>query len=79
MQINSNSLVSISETNQNFSKIARIVDKLGYAVISKNNKLKYVLIDYSKFLNLCESENEMIDMVARKVLEENIDAFKELA
>ena len=38
MNININNLVSISEANQNFSKIARMVDENGVAVILKNNK-----------------------------------------
>ena len=37
MQINLNNLVSISEANQNFSKVARMVDENGAAVILKNN------------------------------------------
>ena len=37
MMINSNTLVSITEANQNFSKVARLVDEQGSAVILKNN------------------------------------------
>lgn len=36
MKVNINNLVSISEANQNFSKVARLVDKDGAAVILKN-------------------------------------------
>ncbi len=35
MKININNLVSISEANQNFSKVARLVDENGAAVILK--------------------------------------------
>lgn len=48
MNININNLVSISEANQNFSKIARMVDENGAIVILKNNEPRYVLIDYSQ-------------------------------
>ena len=37
MIVNTNSLISINEANENFSKVTRIVDKNGSAVILKNN------------------------------------------
>lgn len=36
MNINTNDRVSITEANQNFSKIARLVDEKGTAVITRN-------------------------------------------
>ena len=36
MTIDTNTMVSISEANQNFSKVARLVDECGSAVILKN-------------------------------------------
>ena len=36
MNIDTNNLVSITEANQNFSKIARMVDENGSVVILKN-------------------------------------------
>ena len=35
MNINTNSLVSITEANQNFSRVARLVDETRAAVIKK--------------------------------------------
>jgi Phd_YefM. len=49
MQIDTKSLVSISEANQNFSKVARLVDENGAAIILKNNTPRYVLIEFSQF------------------------------
>ena len=40
MKIDLNNLVSITEANQNFSKVARMVDENGAAVILKNNSPK---------------------------------------
>ncbi len=37
MTIDTKTLISISEANQNFSKVARLVDEYGSAVILKNN------------------------------------------
>lgn len=43
--INTNAIVSASEANQNFSRVTRIADAQGQAVIFKNNKPKYLLVD----------------------------------
>ncbi len=79
MNININNLVSISETNQNFSKIARMVDENGAVVILKNNKPRYVLIEYSQL----EKEEIIGDMevedVAKNILSRHKKAFEELA
>ena len=79
MQINLNNLVSISEANQNFSKVARMVDENGAAVILKNNAPRYVLIDYSKLQQDCTAENEQVEEVANNFLKKHLRAFKELA
>jgi len=79
MQINTKSLVSITEANQNFSKVARLVDEQGVAVILKNNRARYVILDYSRFEALQQEGAEQIDAVAQRVLERNMEAFRELA
>ena len=48
MVINTDNLVSITEANQNFSRVARMVDENGAAVILKNNVPRYVLIAFSQ-------------------------------
>ena len=48
MKIDTNTMVSITEANQNFSKVARLVDEHGTAVILKNNVPRYLVIDFSK-------------------------------
>lgn len=83
MQINLENLVSISEANQNFSKIARLVDANGTAVILKNNVPKYVLVDYQTLLEQQDKESaisdDTLDSVANSILSRHLDAFKELA
>ena len=37
MIIDTNTMISITEANQNFSKVAKVVDEHGTAVILKNN------------------------------------------
>ena len=45
MKIDTNTIVSVSEANQNFSRVTRIAEKNGQAVIFKNNRPKYMVID----------------------------------
>ena len=79
MYIDLKNLVSISEANQNFSKVARMVDENGAAVILKNNTPRYVLIEYSKLQDNTEADNEMLEDVATRLLEKHKKAFEELA
>ena len=79
MNINMNNLVSISEANQNFSKIARLVDENGAAVILKNNKPKYVLIEYSQLEKEEIALDSEVEQVAKNVLSRHMKAFEELA
>ncbi len=79
MDINSKKIVSISEANQNFSKVARQADKEGEVYIFKNNKPKYKLIDLENDTSVIMSDEEKIDFVAMRVLKKYRVAFEELA
>ena len=79
MNINTNQIVSISEANQNFSRVARIVDKNGEVIIFKNNKPKYKLIDIDSDTTIEMTDDEKIDFFAARVLEQYRRAFEELA
>ena len=48
MTVDTNTMISITEANQNFSKVAKVVNEHGTAVILKNNKPRYLVIDFSK-------------------------------
>lgn len=77
MQINTKSIVSITEANQNFSKVARLVDEQGIALILKNNKPRYIIIDYKEMEDF--KQDIMIEEAVRRILEQNMKAFKELS
>lgn len=79
MKIDINNLVSISEANQNFSKVARLVDENGVAVILKNNVPRYVLIEYSQIEKLEAVGDEEIDKVAKRLLSKHMKAFQALS
>lgn len=83
MDIKKNSLISISDVNKNFTKASHIVDEEGIAVVLKNNKPKFVIIDFDHYEQLYneleEKRNKLIDELADKVIDENMEAFLELA
>ena len=49
MTVDTNLLVPMTDANQNFSKVARMVDEDGMAVIMKNNKPRYVVVDFDEY------------------------------
>ncbi len=79
MTIDTNTLVSITEANQNFSKVARLVDEHGTAVILKNNVPRYLVIDFSK----AEKDSTVLDedvlSISKQLIEQNREAYEVLA
>ena len=67
MKIDLNNLISIIEANQNFSKVARMVDEKGAAVILKNNAPKYVIIDYSKLQEETIADDMLVQEAATQL------------
>lgn len=79
MKIDTNTIASMTEANQNFSRVARIADRYGEAVIFKNNRPKYRLVDLEQDHDLELTDDEKIDIVAKRLLNEYRPAFLELA
>ena len=79
MQIDTDEIVTMTAANQNFSAVARQTDRDGRTVIFKNNRPKYLLIDLDGGEYLDLTEEERIDVVARRVLARHRAAFLELA
>ena len=79
MLLNTKKIVTITDANQNFSKVARLVDEEKSVVILKNNRPKYVLIEYEEFAKEAKSEEDKLYDIANRVLEDNIEAFRELS
>lgn len=79
MTIDTNTMVSITEANQNFSKVARLVDEHGTAIILKNNVPRYLVIDFNK----AESERMALDEdvmnISKRLIEQNMKAYEVLA
>ncbi len=79
MLVNTKDLISLTEANQNFSKVARKVDEKGSVLIMKNNNPRYVVIDFKRIEELQISGKDRIETISSKILEDNLEAFKELA
>ena len=79
MNINIENLISISEANQNFSRVTRLVDEKGTAVILKNNVPRYILLDYNLLSQNSTADDVDVDVAATRILSKHIKAFEELA
>ncbi|MDD6610086.1 MAG: type II toxin-antitoxin system Phd/YefM family antitoxin [Subdoligranulum variabile] len=79
MVINTDNLVSITEANQNFSRVARLVDENGAAVILKNNTPRYVLIEFSQLESEQQASDEDVLVISRRLMAKNKEALNQLA
>ena len=72
-------LVSITEANQNFSRVARMVDENGAAVILKNNVPRYVLMEFSQVEDEQQAKDEDILEISKRLIAKNKQAYEVLA
>lgn len=79
MNVNSKSLVSITEANQNFSKVARLVDENGSVVILKNNVPRYLVIDFSRAEEEQLASDEDVMAISKRLIAKNREAYEVLA
>ena len=79
MTVDTNNLVSITEANQNFSKVARLVDENGSAIILKNNVPRYVIMELSEVEKLQTAPDEDVNEISKRLIDKNLKAYKEFA
>ena len=79
MVINTKQIVSMTDANQNFSRVARLADTHGNVVIFKNNYPKYLVIDLAQETLLDLTDDEKIEITAKHILQKHRKAFEELA
>ena len=79
MMIDTKNLVSITEANQNFSKVARLVDERGSAVILKNNVPRYLSVEFSQAEQMGLAPDEDVMELSARLIRQNRDAYEELA
>ena len=79
MNINTKNLVSITEADQNFSKVARLVDESGAVVILKNNVPRYLVMEFSSAEQEQLAADEDVMSISRRLIEKNRQAYEVLA
>ena len=79
MTINTKNLISITEANQNFSKVARMVDENGAVIILKNNVPRYMLVEFHEAEEVETADEEDVMAISKRLIEKNRTAYQELA
>lgn len=79
MNIDTNTMISISEANQNFSKVAKLVDQYGSAVILKNNTPRYLIVEFEQADKIQTVSDDDLLAVSKKIMERNHTVYEELA
>ena len=79
MNIDTKTIIPISVANQNFSKVARLVDQYGSAVIMKNNAPRYIIYEFSQADTLQEAADDDVLASSMKLMQRNAHVYEELA
>ena len=79
MTIYTKTVVSMTEANQNFSKVTRIADQYGRAVVFKNNVPRYLVIQFAIADQVEDAAKSEVLASASKLMDLYDDAFKALA
>jgi hypothetical protein len=77
--INTDNLVSITDANQNFSRVARMVDENGVAIILKNNVPRYILMEFDYLEEEQIAGDEDIQEISKRLMAKNKYAYEVLA
>ena len=78
MNVSTDSLVSITEANQNFSRVARLVDEKGAVIVLKNNVPRYLIVEFNSAEKTQIAENENVAAISRRLIEKNRQAYEVL-
>jgi len=79
MMINTENIVTITEANQNFSRVARLVDEKGSVIILKNNVPHYLLIEFKQAEGEQAASDEDVMSISRRIIAKNREAYEVLA
>lgn len=79
MMVDINTLISMTEVNQDFSKVAKLVDENGAAIILENNVPRYVIMEFPAAEKPRFASDGEVSRISEKLIENNLEAYKELA
>lgn len=77
MSLNSENFVTLDTANKNFLSVIEKVDKCNKVVILKDNKPQYVISKF-KEKEVKTSENEQLEVIAKKLIKKHKKAFEVL-
>ena len=79
MMINTDNLVSITDANQNFSRVVRMVDEDRAAIIFKNTVPSYILMEFNQMEAEQLAGDEDIQEISKRLMAKNKHAYEVLA
>jgi len=79
MTIDSKTIITEDEVKQDFTRATKIAEEFGQAVIFKDHRPKFMLIDLENSPVFDLTDDEKIDVVAARILKRFKSAFDELA
>ena len=79
MNINTDTIIPISLANQNFSKVARLVDQYGSAVIMKNNAPRYIIYEFNQADYMQVASDDVVLTASKELMQRNKHVYEELA
>ncbi|WP_298025540.1 type II toxin-antitoxin system Phd/YefM family antitoxin [uncultured Dialister sp.] len=71
-------MIPMTEANRNFSKVARMVDERGAAVIMKNNRPRYLILNFDTLEDGTAGDEE-VEAISKKLMQQNRTAYEVLA
>lgn len=74
MRIDTNTMIPMTEANRNFSKVARMVDEKGSAVIMKNNRPRYLIVNFDTLEDGTAGDEE-VEAISKKLIKQNRTAY----
>ena len=78
MIIDTDDMVSMTEANQNFSQVVKKVEEKGSILVVKNNKPKYVISKVENSNNFTLTDEEKLEIIAKRILSKHKKAFEVL-
>lgn len=79
MTVNTDNLISITEANQNFSRVARMVDENGSVIILKNNVPRYLVVEFNAAEQEQTAKEEDVKEISKRLIAKNKAAYEVLA
>ncbi|MBR2827354.1 MAG: type II toxin-antitoxin system Phd/YefM family antitoxin [Erysipelotrichaceae bacterium] len=79
MLVDTRNIISMTDANQNFSKVARLVDQNGSAVIMKNNRPRYLIVNFEETDSIQMASDTDVSVVSKRLIKQNRKAYEELA